>query len=70
MTLQSQERWPHTGGGGNPTNNRVRVMQRGQKVCNQPLIVQVLLLRKMREVCNVYHSYTSTKRENIKKIKL
>jgi len=42
-------------------------LQWGQKVFSQPLIVQVLLLRIMREVCNVHHRYTSTIRDNMRK---
>jgi len=39
-------------------------LQWGQKVFSQPLIVQVLLLRMMREVCHFHHRYTSTMRQN------
>jgi len=30
----------------------------GQKIFSQPLIVQVILLRKMREVSNFHHRYS------------
>ncbi len=38
-----------------------------QKVFSQPPIVQVLPLKKMREVCNFHHRYTSTMRDKIRK---
>jgi len=41
----------------------------GQKVFSQPLIVQVLLLKLMREVCNFHHRYTSTMRDKMKEKK-
>jgi len=37
--------------------------------CSQPLIVQVLLLRITREVCNFHHRYTSTMRDKMRKKK-
>jgi len=42
-------------------------IQWGQKVFSQPLIVEVLLLRMMREVCNFHHRYTSTMRDKMRK---
>jgi len=42
------------------------LLQWGQKVFSQPLIVQVLLLRIMREVCNFHHF--NYERQNEKKI--
>jgi len=42
-------------------------IQWGQKVFSQPLIVQVLLLRMMREVCIFHHRYTLTMREKMRK---
>jgi len=43
--------------------------QWGQKVFSQSLIVQVLLLRIMRVVCNFHHRYTSTVRDKMRKKK-
>jgi len=43
------------------------VIQWGQKVFSQPLIVQVLLLRIMRDVCNFHHRYTSSMRDKMRK---
>ncbi len=42
-------------------------VQWGKKVFSQPLIVQVLPLKKMREPCNFHHMYTSTMRDKIRK---
>ncbi len=42
-------------------------IQWGKKVFSQPPIVQVLPLKKMREVCNFHHRYTSTMRDKIRK---
>jgi len=42
-------------------------IQWGQKVFSQPLIVQVLLLRMMRDVCNFHFRYTSTMRDKMRK---
>ena len=39
----------------------------GQKVFSQPLIVQVLPLKKMREACNFHHRYTSTMTDKMRK---
>jgi len=42
-------------------------IQWGQKVFSQSVIVQVLLLRMMREVCNFHHRYTLTMRDKMRK---
>jgi len=42
-------------------------VQWGQKVFSQPLIVQVLLLRMTREVCNFHRRYTLTMRDKMEK---
>ncbi len=44
-------------------------LQWDKKVFNQPPIVQVLPLKKMREACNFHHRYTSTMRDKIRKKK-
>ncbi len=49
-----------------PTKYWVHI-QWGKKVFSQPPIVQVLPLKKMREVCNFHHRYTSTMRDKIRK---
>jgi len=36
---------------------------------SQPLIVQVLLVRKMIEVCNFHHRYNSTTRDKMRRKK-
>jgi len=45
-------------------------IQWGQKVFCQPLIVQVLLLRIMREVCNFHHMYTLTMKDKMRRKKI
>jgi len=42
-------------------------VQWGQKVFSQPLIMQVLLLRMMREVYNIHLRYTLTMRDKMRK---
>jgi len=45
----------HTKGYLYSTVQNASYLQWGQKVFSQPLIVQVLQLRMMREVCNFHH---------------
>ena len=49
------------------SKNLVWQLQWGKKVFSQPPIVQVLLLKKMREACNFHHRYTSTMRDKMRK---
>ncbi len=49
--------------------NPILYIQWWKKVFSQPPIVQVLPLKKMREVCNFHHRYTSTMRDKIRKKK-
>uniref|UniRef100_A0AAZ3R5I6 Transposase n=1 Tax=Oncorhynchus tshawytscha TaxID=74940 RepID=A0AAZ3R5I6_ONCTS len=45
-------------------------IQWGKKVFSQPPIVQVLLLKNMREACNFHHRYTSTMTDKIRRKKI